>query len=427
MQSQAEEKWTPVAHVGMDWAEQRHHVSVCAEGRPQEVHGEEIGARPEQLRAWLEGLLARYPEGKIAVYLESSRHALRAFLMGWERLVLYWIPTTSSQHYRATFYPSGAKSDPRDSELLLEMGYWHRDRLRSWQPEAGELRQLQALVEDRRRWVELKKGQVQQLRQALGRYYPQAIAMVQDLSRPLAWRYLQRWPRLEQIRRVQTATIQKWLQQQGCRNIARRVEQIQRIVASAVPITTDGATIEAMVLRVQALTASLQVIEENVAAYDQQIEALFRVQAEAPIFQSFPGAGRCLAPRLVALWGADRDRFQDAQEVAQWTGVAPVRIISGQQCRIVFRRGCPHCWRQTLHEYASSSIRFSAWAAAHYRRQRALGKGHHCAVRSLAFKWTRIMYRCWKEQTLYQEDKHLEALRQRRSPVLEFLPSREQG
>jgi transposase len=423
--SKQEQEWRPVVHVGIDWAEDHHQVNWCAEGRPEALEEAVIGAEPEQLREWLEGLLTSYPEGKIAVYLESSRNALRYFLMGYERVVMYLIPTTASKNYRATFYPSGAKSDPVDGELLLEMGYQHRKRFRCWQPEPAQIRQLQTLVEDRRRWVEQKKGQVQQLRQALKGYYPQAIEMVEDLSKPLAWSYLQRWPRLEQMGRVRPGTMQKWLKQQGCRKIQERVERIQQIVDSAVPMTTDPATIESMVMRVQALAASLQVIQKNVLQYEQQIEKIHRAQAEAPIFDSFPGAGRCQAPRLVALWGSDRDRFEDGQEVSQWTGIAPVQISSGKQSRTVFRRGCPRFLRQTLHEFAASSIRFSDWAAAHYNRQRALGKGHHCAVRSLAFKWTRIMYRCWKDRTPYQEHKHLEALRKRRSPVLEFLPQRQ--
>jgi transposase len=422
MNQSSEQEWTPVAHVGIDWAENHHHVSVCAEGRLEEAADAEIGAKPEQLQEWLEALLARYPEGKIAIYLESTRNSLRYFLMGYERLVLYLIPTTSSKNFRAALYPSGAKSDPVDSGLILQMGYRHRDHFRSWQPEPAEIRQLQTVVEDRRQWVEKRKGQVQQLRQALRRYYPQVIDILKDLSQPWAWSYLQRWPRLEQMGRVRPEVIQRWLQRQGCRKIQQRVQQIQQMVSTAVPMTTDPATIESMVMRVQALTASLQVVDQIVADYDQQIEKLFRAQADAPVFESFPGAGRCLAPRLVALWGTDRNRFQDSQEVSQWTGIAPVQSASGKQSRIAFRRACPRFLRQTLHEFAGQSRRFSPWAQAHYRKQRALGKGHHCAIRSLAFKWTRILYRCWKDRTPYQEHLHLEALRKRRSPVLEFLP-----
>jgi transposase len=411
-----------VAHVGIDWGEKKHHVSVCGEGRPGEVTSREVGARPESLQEWLKGLLQQYPEGRIAVYLESCRSGLRYFLMGYQRLELYLIATTASRHYRKMFYPSGAKSDPRDSELLLEMGYRHRDRFRPWWPETGEIRQLQVLVEDRRHWVDLKKGWVQQLRQALDRYFPQAEELVRDLSSESAWHLLRRWPRLSQWQRVRPATLQKQLQKLGCRRVPQRVEEIGQTVARAVPMTRDEATQAVMVLRVQSLTAALLQIEQTVAVYDEQIEKLARQQEETRLFRSFPGAGRSLAPRLVALYGSDRERFQDSQEVSQYTGIAPVQKSSGQQHQVVFRKGCPRFLRQTLHEFARQSIRFSPWARAHYDRQRALGKRHHCALRSLAFKWNRILYRCWKDQTPYQEQQHLEALRKRRSPVLEFLP-----
>lgn len=41
-------------------------------------------------------------------------------------------------------------------------------------------------------------------------------------------------------------------------------------------------------------------------------------------------------------------------------------------------------------------------------------------IRSLAFKWIRIMFRCWKTNTPYDEPKYLEALKRRGSPLLKF-------
>src|SRR5210317_1189697 len=102
-------------------------------------------------------------------------------------------------------------------------------------------------------------------------------------------------------------------------------------------MTRDEATQAVMVLRVQSLTASLLQIEQTVAVYDEQIEKLARQQEETRLFRSFPGAGRSLAPRLVALYGSDRERFQDSQEVSQYTGIAPVQKSSGQQHQVVFR------------------------------------------------------------------------------------------
>ncbi len=62
-----------------------------------------------------------------------------------------------------------------------------------------------------------------------------------------------------------------------------------------------------------------------------------------------------------------------------------------------------------------------AWAKEFYRQQRAKGKGHYCAVRALAFKWIRIIFRCWKDRVAYDDEKYLESLRRRRSPLVGHL------
>jgi len=80
------------------------------------------------------------------------------------------------------------------------------------------------------------------------------------------------------------------------------------------------------------------------------------VAAEHPdffIFESLPGAGAVMAPRLLAAFGSQRDR----------------------------------------------------------------GSDHHAAVRALAFKWIRIVFRCWKDRVAYDESKYLAALAKRGSPL----------
>ena len=49
----------------------------------------------------------------------------------------------------------------------------------------------------------------------------------------------------------------------------------------------------------------------------------------------------------------------------------------------------------------------------YYDRQRAKGNGHHAAVRSLAFKWIRIFFRCWRDHVAYSDQRYEEALRKR--------------
>ena len=67
------------------------------------------------------------------------------------------------------------------------------------------------------------------------------------------------------------------------------------------------------------------------------------------------------------------------------------------------------------------SCRYSQWADAFYDEQRARGKSHHGAVRALAFKWLRVLYRCWQARRPYDEVAYLKALRKRGSPLLQRI------
>jgi hypothetical protein len=71
-------------------------------------------------------------------------------------------------------------------------------------------------------------------------------------------------------------------------------------------------------------------------------------------------------------------------------------------------------------EWAGLSVRYSFWAKAYYRQQEAKGKPHNTIIRSLAFKWIRILFRCWKTYTLYDESTYLTALKSKGSPLLKF-------
>lgn len=44
------------------------------------------------------------------------------------------LPKTPA-NYRGASYPSGAKSDPVDDDLLLELVHTHTDRLHGWRPD----------------------------------------------------------------------------------------------------------------------------------------------------------------------------------------------------------------------------------------------------------------------------------------------------
>jgi transposase len=140
-----------------------------------------------------------------------------------------------------------------------------------------------------------------------------------------------------------------------------------------------------------------------ISNYDKRIGELFASHPDAKIFRSFPGAGPILAPRLLCAFGSDRSRWKHSLDIATFSGIAPVIMRSGKTCQVHWRWACPKFLRQTFHEFAGSSTLFSPWAKAFYRNMLHRGKSHHAAIRALAFKWIRILYRCWKAHVCYDE------------------------
>jgi hypothetical protein len=102
-------------------------------------------------------------------------------------------------------------------------------------------------------------------------------------------------------------------------------------------------------------------------------------------------------------------------------GIAPVLVRSGRRTVVRHRIACSKYDRQTLHEFAHQSIYYSVWAKAYYELQRGRGRPHHTVIRSLAFKWLRIIFRCWKNRTPYDEITYLKALQRRGAPLLAYI------
>ena len=135
-------------------------------------------------------------------------------------------------------------------------------------------------------------------------------------------------------------------------------------------------------------------LNKAIEEFDQHLQDL--VVARHPdqaLFRSLPGAGDALVPRLIAAFGSDRDRYQTATQAQCYSGIAPITRQSGKSRHVNKRLACPKFLRQTFHEFADHARKWSRWAKAYYTMKRAQGAAHHAAVRALAYKWIRIIYR----------------------------------
>ena len=183
--------------------------------------------------------------------------------------------------------------------------------------------------------------------------------------------------------------------------------------------------IEAAALRVQLLAQQLKSLLPYIARYEKQIAELFDAHPDSFLFRDLPGAGSAMGPRLLTAFGTDRKRFEHSMEISSLSGVGPVRRASGKKsgkhATVHFRNACPKFLRQSFHEFAACSIRYCSWAEACYQTQRNRGKGHHAAVRAVAFKWIRILFACWKQRVPYDSQRYQQTLQTvvqstRRSP-----------
>ena len=125
------------AYIGIDWADQKHVIALRSAAEPSKIEHQLIEQKPEALMEWIGQLEQRFgTQGKILVCLEQSRGALIFHLMGYEFFELYPVNPLQLARYRETFSPGGAKDDRPDAELLCELLYCHRDRLRALKPDS---------------------------------------------------------------------------------------------------------------------------------------------------------------------------------------------------------------------------------------------------------------------------------------------------
>lgn len=76
--------------------------------------------RPEAVESWVAHLYQRFGQRPIAVAVEQSRGALAFMLSKYEPFHLFPVPSQVAANMRHALYPSEAKDDPRDADLLLD-------------------------------------------------------------------------------------------------------------------------------------------------------------------------------------------------------------------------------------------------------------------------------------------------------------------
>lgn len=411
---------TYAALVALDWGDKTHAFARQVSGAERIEQGS-IEATPEALHAWLEQL-GRAHEGKpVALAVEAGRNSLLHALLEHPWLTVYPVHPATSARFRTAFTPSGAKDDGPDAVVILTLLRTHRDQLTPLVLDKPQTRELAALVTGRRSVVDQRTATTNQLGSVLKRYYPQALSLAGgDLTKPMALAFLRRFPELAEVKKARPATLSAFYRQHNVRSAERIAERLA-LAAKARALIEDRAVIAPARLEVALLVDLLAVQARHIALLEARIAEVFAAHPRAELFAALPGAGPALAPRLLVAFGDQLERFPSAASLQKYVGVAPVREKSGQKLWTHWRWAAPKFLRQSFVEWAGQTVVHCDWAGAYYQKQSQAGKAHHAILRALAFKWIRILWRCWHDRKAYDEQLYLSSLRHHGSPLIHAL------
>jgi hypothetical protein len=403
----------PGAWIGLDWGHQTH-AFVLQEGSHPPTEGT-LTHSAEALHTWLHDLAQRFGGRPVALAIEASRGAVIQALLQYPWLTIYPINPVTSARYRSAFTPSGASDDLPDARVLLELVRDHAAKLRPLELQDPQTRKLAGLVEARRDTVDRRTQVLNQLTSLLRAYYPQALALVGDLNAELAVDFLSRWPDLITLKAVKPGVLKRFYYAHHLRQ-PEVLEQRLHFIQNALALTTEEACVSVAVLQLRCLLDQLRAFRKHIEILEAEIKTVFAAHPEAALFRDLPGAGPALAPRLCVAFGTLRPLYPDPASLQKHAGVAPVREKSGQSLWTHWRWLAPVFLRQTFVEWAGQTVMYSAWAKVYYERMKAKGKGHHAILRALAFKWIRVLWKCWQTGTPYDEARYLKQLLHRKSP-----------
>jgi transposase len=384
-------------YVGLDWADTHHDAEIMDE------HGKRVDAQRfahsleglNKLKAWLLQT-AKDPE-QLACIVETNHGLLITFLLE-AGIPVYPVNPKMANHLRKV---AGAKTDRIDAHLLAKLGRFNLEELRKLSPDSPIVAELKTLTRDQDALVQMQTRLVNQLTACLKEYYPVALHLFTKLHQPSTLLFLQTYPTPQAAQMASLEAIETTLR--ATKHPTPR--QLATSIMEAVhypQLHANEVTVRSKARLMLALVKQLQVIIEEIAAYDKEIKRLFLTHPDNKLWQSLPRVGKRLAPRLLAEWGDDRERYTDANSVQTLAGTAPVPFESGNYAKAHKRFACLKPLRNVLHQFAWQSTLQEEWAAAYYQRKRAEGKTHSMAVRALANIWVRIIYRLWQSKTGYQ-------------------------
>ncbi|HEY2089973.1 MAG TPA: IS110 family transposase [Mycobacterium sp.] len=423
--SKPPEPYGSLTHFGaVDWA--RGHHDLCVVDAAGKIVVElSIQDTPDawaQVRARVAEL--KTPEGSpavvgFAIETSSGPAVERLLEAGW---AVFPLNPKAAERYRDRKSPSGSKSDRLDAFCFADALRTDGHAWRVLRPQDPLTCELRLLCRDEISLIGQRTALVNQIQAALNEYYPTALAAFDDWTACGPWEFVIAFPTPHHLASAGKRKWEKFLHAHKLYRPATSAKRLELFAQAQKAASPNPAVTAAKSLLAVTLAKQLRTLEGQLQEYRARINELFAKHPDRDLFGSLPGAGGKLAPRLLAELGADRQVFQSPEALQCYAGAAPVTQQSGRSRRVFIRRACNMTLRATVHLWADRSRVKCPWAEAYYRRKRQQGVGHADALRRLAMRWLKILWKMWTDRTPYDAERHLRDQVKHGSWVIALLP-----
>jgi Transposase len=214
--------------------------------------------------------------------------------------------------FRERYHVSGAKSDTKDAHVLADIVRTERHQLRPIAGDSPESEAVKVVTRAHKTLIWERTRHLLRLRDALLEFFPAALVAFDDLAAPDALELLAAAPDPVSAAALSVDTIEAALKRARRRNRAAKTQAIAAALR-AEHLGQPAVVAAAYAATVRAQAAILTVLNAQVAAMEEQVDAHFSKHPDAKVYLSQPGLGAVLGARVLAEFGDAKNRYADAK------------------------------------------------------------------------------------------------------------------
>src|ERR1700728_1026591 len=402
--------------VGFDWGSEKHRVALFDHTGKLIDHRDvaHTATAYAEFGDWLLRTTGATP-AEIAVAIETTHGPVVDALID-RGFRVYAINPKQLDRFRDRYSVAGAKDDTRDADTLGRSLRTDREAFRQLSSDNPLIVQLR---EATRTAADLTKdlGRLtNQLRDLLWRYYPQMLALDDNLAANWLLELWQQAPTPAKGARLHQQTIARILKAHRIRRLD--ADQVRTILKEP-PLPSAPGVTEAAVTHIRLLLPRIRLLNTQIKTNNAAIDALCGQlagpqtiepgesvpgqtieQRDVAILHSVPGVGRIVLGTLLAEASGPLHR-RDYHAIRTLAGQAPVTKRSGKSCFVQRRLACNKRLATTMYHWARVAVVHDMKSKQRYAALRARGCSHGRALRSVADRLLKLVCTLLQRQVLF--------------------------